>query len=303
VVLAFTAVACGDDGGEPRRPAAEVELPDDVHGVGVVSTEVDVGPSIGAPVPTTVFYPAQTPFGEPARQGAAAAADEGPYPLVVFVHGAGNSAATYRVLLEAVASRGYVVAAPTFPESSDPQVVGSDRALQLAEPQALALPAVIERVRAEGIGGVPTASLLTPDQLHLVGHSLGSATVLSTAFNTCCRIEGVTSVTGMSSVLLETSGEYHLEGTPVLYVHGQLDDVIPVGQAEFAYQESAAPRYLVELAGAGHFEYVLPNSPAYGSLVLAVTAMLEGSSGGRPTPELLEEIASQVEGVQLLAEP
>lgn len=299
LTLVATAVACGGDDGDGVSADAEPG----VHGVGVVSTAIDAGPTIAEPVPTEVFYPAQTTAGEPARSGAAAAAAQGPYPLVVFVHGAGNGADTYRGLIEILVSQGYVVAAPTFPESSSPSVVGSNRALDLAEPQALALPAIVERVRSAGIGGIPTASLIDPDQLHLIGHSLGAATVLSAAFNTCCRMDGVTSVTGLSSVLLETSGEYELEGAPVLFLHGAEDDVIPVSQAELAYEEASSPKFLVVLPGQGHYEYVLPNSPAFGIVVLAVSAMLEGASGGTPVDEGLAVVEQQVDGLTVRADP
>ena len=56
-------------------------------------------------LPTIVWSPKDAPAGTT-------------FPLVVFGHGLGANAGRYRELLKAVASAGYVVAAPTFPVSS-----------------------------------------------------------------------------------------------------------------------------------------------------------------------------------------
>src|SRR5262245_26740788 len=69
-------------------------------------------------LPTTISYPAVQPNGAPDTSG-------GPYPLVVFSHGFGATAATYAALAEYLASRGYVVAVPTFPLSSGDSPCGA----------------------------------------------------------------------------------------------------------------------------------------------------------------------------------
>jgi len=295
-VALLLAAACSRKVDEPRAEEAPVGN----FGVGVVTAQIDAG-SAGT-LPTELFYPAQVAAGQDARRAAATAASEGPFPLVVFVHGAGTTPNTYRALIQAIAARGYVVAAPAFPESSSPDIVGSDRAFELAEPQALALPAVIDRVRVAGIGGVPTASLIAPDQLHLVGHSLGAATVLAAGYNSCCRIDGLASVSAISATLLDTSGDYDLSGTPLLLVHGRDDDVLPVGQAEAIHADAAPPNFLVELAGSSHFDLVQPNSSGYVPLLLAVTSMLAGD-GGQRTVDGLESVADSNEAVTLQSDP
>ena len=58
----------------------------------------------GSPVrdiPTSVWYPTDR--------------SHGPYPLVVFAHGYDADPNSYAALLHAIASAGYVVAAPTYP--------------------------------------------------------------------------------------------------------------------------------------------------------------------------------------------
>jgi predicted dienelactone hydrolase len=295
-VLLLGVTACGDDG-----PPPTVTAPPGSYGLGFVSSNV-TGDG-GERIPVTVTYPSQLAYGTPARPAAPAAAARGPFPLVVFVHGAGASPQTYQRLIEDVASRGYVVAAPTFPESSSPDIVGSNRAVTLAEPQARSLPAIVDRVREAGIGGIPVASLLT-DDLHFVGHSLGAATVLTAAYNTCCRMSGVTSVSALSPLLLETSGTYEVEGSPVLLIHGSADDVLPVASAEAIYEDAGPPKYFLELRDAGHFDYVQPNSPFFGTVVLAVTTMLDGySDGGEPPAGAMEHVAAASDALRLRAEP
>ena len=42
----------------------------------------------------------------------------------MFVHGAGTGPVTYQPMIESLASRGYVVAAPAFPEARTPTSSG-----------------------------------------------------------------------------------------------------------------------------------------------------------------------------------
>src|SRR5690349_10222493 len=62
-------------------------------------------------LPTAVWYPAHGP-------AASAGPARGPFPLVVFAPGYLQCARSYRPLLSAWASAGYVVAAPDFPLTS-----------------------------------------------------------------------------------------------------------------------------------------------------------------------------------------
>jgi alpha-beta hydrolase superfamily lysophospholipase len=298
VVLALLVPACSrkhDSSPPPSTPLG-------TYGVGWVA---EPAPTSLGEVPTAVFYPALVTPGATAERGADPATDQGPFPLVMFVHGAGTGPQTYQPMIESLAARGYVVAAPAFPESSSPDIVGTSRAQELAEPQALALAQVIERVRTGGSEGVPIASLLTPGQLHLVGHSLGAATVLTAAYNSCCRLPEVTSVSALSPILLETSGEFDIQGAPLLLIHGARDDVIPLDTAQDIYASAAPPKYLVVFEEAGHFEYILPSSPAYVPVVLAVAAQLDGTSdNGTLDPAALERVAETGgEDIHVLADP
>ena len=111
--------------------------------------------------------------------------------------------------------------------------------------------------------------------------------MLTAAYNSCCRLSGVTSVSALSPILLETSGEFDISGTPLLLVHGVRDEVIPLATAEDIYESAGSPKFLLEFGRAGHFEYILPSSPVYVSVVVAVAAQLAATSGGgarRPRP-------------------
>jgi pimeloyl-ACP methyl ester carboxylesterase len=296
-LLALTAVACST-----RERLSPTTTPPGSFGVGWVAADVSTP---HGDTETAIFYPALVEAGAPARRRAAPATDRGPYPLVVFVHGAGTGPETYQPMIEAFASRGYVVAAPRFPQSSSPDIIGTQLAQQLAEPQARDLSLVIDRVRSGPTEGVAVPSLLLPDELHLVGHSLGAATVLTAAYNSCCRLEGVTSVSALSAILLPTSGEFDISGVPLMMIHGVRDDVIPLATAEDIYESAASPKYLYEFSNAGHFEYVLPSSPVYPKVIVAVVAQLSGTSGGgEPDPEAMERVAETGgDAIRLLADP
>src|SRR5581483_9590258 len=80
----------------------------------------------GAPVrsiPVGVRYPAVGTFNGHSNPGAPADTAHGPYPLVVFSQGYDMAASAYAGLINAWASAGYVVAAPTYP-FTDPLAPG-----------------------------------------------------------------------------------------------------------------------------------------------------------------------------------
>jgi pimeloyl-ACP methyl ester carboxylesterase len=61
--------------------------------------------------------------------------------------------------------------------------------------------------------------------------------------------------------------------TPAVLVHGDEDDVVPIGLAQAwlaARTTGDAPARLVGLAGVGHFELIDPDHPAFAEVFRAV---------------------------------
>lgn len=207
---------------ESSRPAGP-------HAVGATA-----GPTLEAGVASRVYYPAAATggrrrpedFSEEHRTGlerrfgagvaealgralTAARWDapraEGRYPLVVFQPGAAMGSTDYRLLLEDLASRGYVVLA-LHPDGS-PRASG-ERYAQAAQELTQAV--------AAARAGHPALVDADTTRVALIGHSLGGA----------AAVMALSSVPGALAVNLDGdfSGATAIPpGAPVLYILGQTD--------------------------------------------------------------------------------
>jgi len=195
---------------------------------------------------TAVWYPAPGP-------AASASASDGPFPLVVFAPGFLQCASSYRPLLRAWASAGYVVAAPDFPLTScrTPDPAEDDLANQPAD-----MAFVIRRLVAAG--DRPHGSLtglVDPERIAVAGHSDGGDTVAALAAGSCCRDRAVRAAIVLAGAEWPPlGGSYFGKGTPpVLFVQGSADDINPPPASLAMYRADASgPRFYLDLPGAGH---------------------------------------------------
>jgi predicted dienelactone hydrolase len=188
-------------------------------------TVVDLqGASGKQSVSTLVVYPTGAP---------------GPFPLVVFSHGYRSLAEFYVAFLEQVASYGFVVAGPDFPDV-DPAT----------HPREISL--VVDGLATAG-SGLP-AGIVDRDHLAVMGHSLGGADVDAIMFNSCCRddrIDAAVTFEGVPPVAFP-HGTYAWKGAPLLMVVGDADPLVApdTGTAFLARVTSTA--YLLTVVGGAH---------------------------------------------------
>jgi dienelactone hydrolase len=229
----------------PPSSVATVDTPD-VWAVGTTTVDV-VDEARGRHLPTHVHYPAADAPG-----GLDAAPAAGAFPLVVMAHGYRLPADGYARLLDAVAARGYVIAAPDFPHTAP--TGDGDRADLVNQPADLA--AVADRIVAESDrSGSLVPSILRPDRLAVMGHSDGGLTAAAMAYNDSYRDGRVAAAVVLSGGMSLFPGNWSFtDAPPLLAVHGDQDTTNPPAATSQLLEAlpPAAPRHLVTVAGGDH---------------------------------------------------
>jgi len=229
--------------------------------------------------------------------GAAPIRDRGPFPFLVFSHGYGGGGIGSVFFTEALASRGWIVAAPDH-EDRDKAVrirTGAQRidgwaylrrARELAatgrgfDRQAHAyrlddLVRVLDRLQESEEFG----PLIDGNRIAVGGHSLGGFTALGIAG----AIEGRRDER-VKAVLLFSPGifmyareELAAVKVPTMFFLGERErnerrqDGTKAEMARAAFEAFPPPAYLLEVRGAGHFSFNNPSSRASGARGLAGT--------------------------------
>jgi predicted dienelactone hydrolase len=209
--------------------------------------------STGAPVrqlQTTLLYPAVGAPNGRENQGGAPDVAHGHYPLVVFSQGFDVSAASYSALLDAWASAGYVVAAPTYPRTDPSDPAGP------SEEDLVNHPADISYL-LRALLSLPPASIapvIQSSEVAVVGQSDGADVSLAVADNSCCRVNAVKAAVLLSGAELASFGGsyYRSKPVPLLVVQGDSDTVNPPACSAQVYNQAPAPKYYLDLLGADH---------------------------------------------------
>ena len=207
------------------------------------------------------------------------------FALFVFAHGLTGEPKAYDALLRAIARRGFVVAAPTFPLTNR-RTPGGANALDEAN-QTGDIRFVIDRLLSPD---ATTPTVIEPSRIAVGGHSLGAITSIDLMTNSCCydaRVKAVISVAGTTN-FFRPGKQFGAPATPILFVHGERDQTIPSSLGYSAYQGAKAPKWFVTVVGGGHsFDLNgIPGSqvrvaPAIGDVMVA---FLEARLGGAADP-------------------
>ena len=244
-----------------------------------------------ATIPAIVLYPTATPasptiFGPYTMDVSIdAPASSGRFPLVVISHGNGGTHIIYRTIGLHLARHGYVVAMIEHPgnnrvdnslEGSYENLVNRPRHVRLTIDALMAHPAF--------------ADALLPDQVAMVGHSLGGYTALALAggkphFKDGREIEVTPDPRVQALVLLTPATPwYRHEGglsavdLPILMLTAEHDPYTPEWHAEVVLNgvpDRHRVRYSV-VENAGHFSFLSPYPPKLRSMGFLPTTDPEG---------------------------
>jgi dienelactone hydrolase len=175
----------------------------------------------------------------------------GPFPLVVFSHGALSYRLQSTVLTTHLASWGFVVVSPDYLERGVGSLFGTPPAAPRGDVEVAT--AAVAAVRSASTGDGLLAGTVDPAAPYsAVGHSAGGSTSLrllaqpgvDTAIPLAAGISGLELLT-MSGPALEASDR-------VTYIAGQGDGIVPVDNARNGFTYTPGERKLFELSGAGH---------------------------------------------------
>ena len=158
------------------------------------------------------------------------------HPLVVFAHGSGGNSEFYRVLLEAWAAKGYVVAAPRLPADHDDQP--GDLSFVITE---------LLRLSSATVG--PYSGLVDANRIGVAGHSAGGAAVLGVVFKTCCVDRRIRAGVVMAGVMPPVSDGTYFTGihTPLLVVHGVADPSVPFAEGRRVFTDALPPKMMLSV--------------------------------------------------------
>lgn len=185
-------------------------------------------------LPTTVWHP-ETP---------------GPHPLIVFAHGYQVGPMTYARFCAALAARGYVVAAPSFPLADASRGNGLDR--DDIGNQAVDVDFVISSLRA-------TDAAIDDGPVAVIGHSDGATVALLVAERPAVMHPAVGAVVAIAPDAVE--GPFTNTPPPVLIIHGTDDPIAAFADSQGDLARFRGARWLLALEGADHLPPIVGGTP------------------------------------------
>jgi predicted dienelactone hydrolase len=199
------------------------------------------------------------------------------FPLVVFSHGFGATAASLRATMDALASHGYVVAAPDFPRSTSGLPGGLNLLDFKHQPGDVSF-VITQMLKQNSSPGSPVYQEIEHNRIGVMGHSLGAVTTLAVAYNSCCRdarIRAAVEMDGELNVPVGPLGQFpgtYFKGhnPPLLVVNGTKDTIGPYAIARSIYAKAPAPKYFLSLIGAPHSGFAMaPWAPTADKAIVA----------------------------------
>jgi dienelactone hydrolase len=181
----------------------------------------------------------------------------GRFPLVLFSHGLSGSAERYADTLAHWASAGFVVAAPTFPNTSE-FTEDFDRPDIVNQPaDARYVLARVERLNTTA--GDPLEHRIDTDHMAAVGHSAGGYTTtgLFTPGHDP-RLRAGVIMAGWAA-----KGAFGGPPATLLFLQGRADPIVPVATSRALYDRVPWPKSYLLMRRDSHATYLRPGDIGY----------------------------------------
>ena len=181
-------------------------------------------------------------------------ASGGPHPLIVFAHGYSsirNQSASY---LRHLASHGYIVAAPGFPQTRLDSPGGPRLYATLDQPADVSF--VIDELFAMNADDESFLNgAIDEDTVGMTGHSGGGLTTMITTYG-ALRDERIDAALPISPVgCLVPPDIADGVSVPAMIVGGSIDGLVGPTSIKKAYEAASAPKYFVDVVGAEHVRF------------------------------------------------
>ena len=226
--------------------------------VGLTTLELAKTSATGEPRPlrTLMWYPAKPGTGSAEEFGLRdATVRRGRFPLVLFSHGSCGHPDEATYLTMALASRGFVVAAPPHPGNTAAEFPACLATANFVDSFLNRVPDirfVLDAMLAENESASSRfAGHLRADAIGMSGLSYGGFTTLSAA-------QQEPRIT--AALALVPGGSNFLQASPItiptMVIGAERDRVVTYAEAERAFAKLTGPRFLIELLGANHLSAV-----------------------------------------------
>ena len=233
-------------------------------------------------LPTEVWYPIADASGGTAPVENAPLASGGPFPLVVNSPGLGDAGPGEAYVGVALASRGYVVASPTFPLTNTAFLLDPiGPYLQDVKNQPGDVSFITDTLVAlSHTGDAWLAGGVDEKKIGVSGLSLGGLNTLLVTYHPTLRDPRVKAAAAMAPASCWLSASFYDTARPPLLLLGGDEDLItPLPtNAERSFERARSPRRLVTLAKATHtaFSGFIPAAPSATSYDVLGCSALEG---------------------------
>ncbi|HET8528014.1 MAG TPA: hypothetical protein VFL60_03815 [Gaiellaceae bacterium] len=229
------------------------------------------GKRVARPVTTDLWYPAR---------------GDGPWPLVVFGHGFGTTPATYRLLLQAWARAGCLVAAPVFPLTNADAPGGPTETDLVNQPRDLSF-VISQLLAASADAHGPLHGLVDPRRVAIAGQSDGAMTAFASAYERRWQDPRVRAALVLSGAELGGSRQpLAVHQPPLLAVQGTADRINDPANTYLLYAAVHAHKFLLVLHGTGHLAPYAAPSRALAVVERVTIAFLDHYLAHAPLAEL-----------------
>ncbi len=201
-----------------------------------------------------VWYPAVAEVASPEARDVPVNRAGGRHELIIFAHGFSSFRRQSASYMQLLASRGYIVASPDFPQSRIDAPGGPRISAVLDQPADVTF-VIDELLRLNAAPGDRLAGAIDPNRVGMTGHSLGGLTTMLAAYGPSRdpRIKAIVAISPPGCLLPKDLGTGI--DVPAMIVGGTREKIVDPASIRQAYDAAPSPKYFVQIIGADHMRF------------------------------------------------